>query len=347
MKKLIFSIVFLLSGLVSAQDERLPLLSGGLSWSSDGQYIAVGTSAGVHIHDSDDLTKIRVLDESLHIHKVAWSNTDLRIAYDDYDYDHDTDGVVIWDFATDERSEIQTFTWIEDIAWSPTDTWIAATVGGGAILVWHSATGVETTDISLKHFRGSGTALLGWSPDEQYIAFAGIANGIAIFSAYRGDLVDFIWHQKATTPIRWSPDGNLLAAGVNIWKINRIRHHEVIDEFAGDIAQKIPGGTGLSWHPDSTKLAFIDTEWSQDPLDFTGSGVVIWDITSGTGVKLPGVFIWDLIRREGVVEWSPDGSRLASISSDGRIVIWDTNSNEVVAEYTDYQTILYFYKDNL
>lgn len=341
MKKLIFSIVFLLSSLVSAQDERLPLLSGGLSWSSDGQYIAV-VSDGVNIHASDDLTKIRVLDESLFIQKVAWSNTDLRVAYDD----HYAKRIVIWDLAKDERSEIQTVG-IEDIAWSPTDTFIAGTtVGGGAIVVWHSETGVETTSISLKHFKGFGSALFTWSPDEQYIAFAGIANGIAIFNAYTGDLVDFIWHQKATVPIRWSPDGNLLAAGVSIWKINRLRHHKAIDEFAGDILHTLPGGSGLSWHPDSTKLAFIDTVWPQFPLDSTGSGAVIWDITSGTGVKLPGVFILDVIRREGVIEWSPDGSKLASISSDGRIVIWDTSTYAVVAEYTGYRSILDYYAEN-
>ena len=112
MKQLVLITLFLLSSLVTAQTDTLPWLFGGLGWSSDGLYIAVGTSAGVHIHASDDLSKLMVLDESFDVQKVAWSNTDLRIAYDDYDGER----VVIWDLETDKRSELQTYGPIEDIA---------------------------------------------------------------------------------------------------------------------------------------------------------------------------------------------------------------------------------------
>ena len=344
MKRFTLIILLLLSCFVVAQGDTKPWLVGGIGWSSDGQYIAVGTSAGVHIHASDDLSKLMVLDESFHITKVSWSNTDLRVAYDDYDGER----VVIWNIETDKRSELQTYGPIEDVAWSPTDTFIAATAGRGSeIIVWHWETGVEHTNISLGLFRISDHALIGWSPDENYIALGGISNGIAIFNVYTGQLMDFIWHEKSTTAARWSPDGRLLAAGLSVWKINRLIHHKVIDEFAGDIVHTIPGGAGQSWHPDSTRIAVVQTEVAQDSWDFSGSGALIWDIQSGTGVKLPGaVFIWDVLRVHDVIEWSPDGNRLASISSDGRIVIWDASSYEILAEYDDYRSILDYYAEN-
>ena len=153
--------------------------------------------------------------------------------------------------------------------------------------------------------------------------------------------MDFIWHQESTTAATWSPDGSLLAAGVSIWKINRLIHHKVIDEFAGDIVHTIPGGAGFSWHPDSTRIAVVQTEVAQDSWDFSGSGALIWDIPSGTGVKLPGVvFIYDVLRAHDVIKWSPDGSKLASISSDGRIVMWETDTYQVIAEYDGYLSLL-------
>ena len=45
MKSLIFIVAFLLSSIAAAQSDTKPLLYGGLSWSFDGQYVAVGTTA--------------------------------------------------------------------------------------------------------------------------------------------------------------------------------------------------------------------------------------------------------------------------------------------------------------
>ena len=79
----------------------------------------------------------------------------------------------------------------------------------------------------------------------------------------------------------------------------------------------------------------------EDPSDLSGSHAEIWDLATNNTVELPGsVFVAYVWNKFDAIEWSPDGSKLASISSDGRIVIWDTSSYEIVAEYAGYRPIL-------
>jgi len=348
LKRLLLTVLFLLSSVVATRADTQPWLIGGIGWSSDGQYIAVGTSAGVHIHASDDLSKVRVLDESFFVRMVAWSNSDLRIAYEDYDAER----VVIRDLATGERSELSANGMIADFAWAPSDKSFAMLAyGGGGIKIYNIETEVVETTIRLIQFRGFGTPLVEWGPNGRYIVYGAIANGIAIFNAYTGELVDFIWSQRSTSMVRWSPDGNLLAAGgsgLRIWEINQIYHpHDTVEKFAGDVVYERPGGSGLSWHPDSSRIAFVDTVYSdQDSLDFSGSHAVIWDLATGAVVELPGVFITETYNTWDTIEWSPDGSKLASISSDGRIIIWDASTYDIIAEYAGYRSILDYYAEN-
>lgn len=349
MKSLIFIAIFLLSVAVVAQGDTKPWLEGGLDWSADGRFIAVGTTDGVHIHASDNLEKLLVLDESFFVGNIAWSNTDLRIAY----ADTDGESLYIYDAATGQRSELQSVGPISDISWSATDTFIATGVGN-AIVKWRVETGVDETTISLQPFTRIGHTLFEWSPDEQFIAYGGIAYGFAIFNAYTGKFFDFIWQNGWTNPLRWSPDGNFLAADgelLKIWKMNQKHHpHDSIDWFIGDLLYQRPGGAGPSWHPDSSKIAYVHTVYPkqdpQDASDFAGSHAVIWDLATDTVVKLPGVFIHAYYNTWDVIEWSPDGSKLASISSDGRIVIWDTSTHRIVAEYAGYRSVLDDYRDN-
>ena len=137
-----------------------------------------------------------------------------------------------------------------------------------------------------------------------------------------------------------------------VWQINQKHHpHDSIDEFIGDLLYERPGGAGPSWHPDSSKIAYVVTvhpeQDPQDASDFAGSHAAIWDLDFGYDcgaarcVHSPSLQYLGRHRMESRRQVS-----LASISSDGRIVIWDTSSYEIVAEYAGYQSILDRYKEN-
>ena len=81
-KRITYIILFLTTCIANADDVEPPWTFGGLDWSSDGRYIAVGTSRGAHIHNSDDLSLFAVLGDG-YVDSVAWSNKGLTLAFND------------------------------------------------------------------------------------------------------------------------------------------------------------------------------------------------------------------------------------------------------------------------
>ncbi len=353
MKQFTFIVVFVLTGLVAAHDEELPWLYGGLGWSADGQYIAVATNQGVRIHKSDDLSLVRILDESSIVTTLDWSTEGLKIAYDG-EY---RNGIIVWDLESDQRFTLDApgMDGITSIEWAPGDAVIAAGhFYWPEIYIWHAESRALIEIIPLSLFPSLAQGHVEWSPDARYIATGSSSRGLAIFDS-TGIFHDFVWNQSGSFPTKWSPDGTMLAAGdgpIKIWEIHPVIRHRIIDEFIGDLVYDLPleGGqfVGLSWHPDSEKLAFIDFPTGSTILDGSRTRAAIWDITSDTVRHLPGVLAyWDFIALDRkVIAWGPDGMRLAAISNDGRIIIWNTSTFDVAAEYDGYRSILDYYVEN-
>ena len=231
---------------------------------------------------------------------------------------------------------------------------MAAGEGAGRIFIWEVESRRLYTEINFWHLYESGFTQVDWRPGGLDILSGSILNGIAVWNHYTGILVDFIYNRLGgNRPARWSPDGNMIAAGsgpVTVWKVKPELPHDAWAEIGGERIHRLDYETGrlhgLSWHPDSTKLTFIVNQYENTGLDFSTDGALIWDLSSESTMLLPGVFIVDMTHTDKVIEWSPDGNKLAAISSDGRIVVWDAHTYEIVAEYTGYRSILDFYKEN-
>ena len=356
MKRLTCIILVLTACFASADDDELPWTFGGLDWSSDGRYIAVGTSRGAHIHSSDDLSLFTVLGDE-YVDSVAWSNRGLKLAFNDGAENQ----IIVQDLENGEqiilayptRPSDQQFS-VKSIVWSPADRSVAAGGGWGQILVWEVESRRIYTEINFWHLYESGFTQIDWRLGGLDILSGSIFNGIAVWNHYTGILVDFIWNTiGGNRPARWSPDGNMIGAGrhpVTIWKVKPDVPHDAWAEIGGERIHRLDYEAGqlhgLSWHPDSTKLAFIVNHYDNTGLDFSRDGALIWDIFSDRTTLLPGVFIRDMTLTDKVIEWSPDGNKLAALSSDGRIVIWDAHTYEIVAEYAGYRSILDYYAEN-
>jgi len=354
MKLLATLILCLCVGLARADDGQLPLLWGSLDWSFDNQYIAVTTGKGVHIHNGEDLSLYRVLTGTLSP-VIKWSNDGLRLAF----VSADGLGVTVWDLKSDEETHltlpgVQEPVHISSIQWAPESEALAVAFDH-KVQIHYLEQRLVYSRQSFEAFRHVGLPQIHWRPGGTEILSGPFINGIAVWHRYTGMLIDFIWNRVGgNSPVRWSPDGNMIAAGdgpVTVWKVKPGHAFSEWNEIGGELLNRLeyePGRLlGLSWHPDSTRLAFVfsHAESGYPPKrDFTRDGVLIWNLSTQPvhiTLLVPGVFLIDaLFHTDKVVEWSPDGTKLAALSSDGRIVIWEDHTYQVLAEYDEYLSLL-------
>ena len=351
MKPLGIIIIFLCAFLVRADVEERPMLWGSLDWSSDGRYIAVTTDKGVHIHNSDDLSLFKVLHDSLST-AIKWSNDGLRLAF----ASKDGMGVTVWDLRSEEGIHltlpgVQDPVQITSIQWSP-DSEAVAVAFEDEVQIHVLERSTVHSRRSFEAFRRLGWPQIDWRPGGTEILSGPFINGMAITHRYTGMLIDYIWNMEpGNSPFRWSPDGNMIAAGgdpVSVWRVKPGNPYNEWGEIGGELVNRLdyePGRLqGLSWHLNSSKLAFVFThaESGYPPKrDFSRDGALIWDKSTHRTILIPGVFVFDLFyHTHKVIEWSPDGSKLAALSSDGRIVTWEGDTYHLIAEYDGFRSIL-------
>ncbi|MCY4071248.1 MAG: WD40 repeat domain-containing protein [Chloroflexi bacterium] len=352
MRCLALMLLLLLPRLTTARAQELPQLWGaGLDWSSDARYIAVTTDKGVHIHNSDDLSVYRVVNDWIST-AIKWSNHGLKLAFQS----EDGLGVTVWDLRSEEETYLSIYgvqdpVQITSIQWAPESEALA--------IAFEREVQIHNFEQRTVRLRKSFEALyhialpqIHWRPGGPEIMSGPFLNGIAIWHRYTGMLIDFIWNREGgNSPLRWSPDGNMIAAGngpVTVWRVKPGHPHSQWEEIGGERIHEFDYERGrlwgMSWHPDSTKLAFIfsHVESGYPPKrDFSRDGALIWDISTDATRLIPDVFIIDTpYHTDKVIEWSPDGSKLAAVSSDGRVVMWETDTYLVIAEYDSYRSLL-------
>ena len=82
---------------------------------------------------------------------------------------------------------------------------------------------------------------------------------------------------------------------------------------------------GIAWGPDESKILMREEE-----------GLAIWDLVSGqidkrpAGWKMKGNFLDE--------EWSPDGRKIATASTEGRVTVFNSSDFSIVAEWDAHDT---------
>lgn len=113
--------------------------------------------------------------------------------------------------------------------------------------------------------------------------------------------------QNNIATIRWSPNGQLLAVGRNLWGDPALPATTDIIDLNGALIASYPGLAEPNWSPDGTRLSALRVSQPGDMGGYRGTPVII---DKSTGAETPvGPDTWYMQSPA----WAPDGSAVALI----------------------------------
>ncbi|WP_220197478.1 WD40 repeat domain-containing protein, partial [Ktedonospora formicarum] len=215
-----------------------------------------------------------------------------------------------------------------------------------------------------------------WSPDGKRVASVGFDSTVQVWNATSGKL---IWQQSltGTHSVAWSPDGKYVAVGTMVMGGDAgeglVYVLSATDGERQFISQKHNHGiTGVSWSPDSTRIAYGVENGIVEVLDLKNNGRdnktyhldagdlvgavafspdgnwLAWVVTTpGT----PKVTVVDIASGEAksyqehtdlinAIAWSPDSTRIASVSNDKTVRVWTVTTDETQQVYTGHSDMV-------
>ena len=207
--------------------------------------------------------------------------------------------------------------YVDAVAWSPNNQFIASGSWDGTVQVWDAHTGAIITT-----YKGHTDVVsaLAWSPDGNYIASGSWDGTVRVWDAFSGSLLTFYdGHADPVSALGWSPDGQYIASGswdhtVQVWyahtgeTISIYRGHR---EFVDAVA----------WSPNGQYIASGDRN----------NTVLVWNALTG---KTLNYFTEEYTG--GIIEalaWSPDGRFIASGSRDKTIRVWEAFTGKLFLTY--------------
>lgn len=288
-----------------------------VAWSPDGKRIASASGDGtVQVWNASNGGNVLTYrGHSSDVSTVAWSPDGREIASGGLDTT-----VQVWNAST--GAHILTYRGHSDVvysvAWSPDGRRIASASGDGTVQIWDATTGKTLVNYSVAYAKGAPLSWnsVAWSPDGKDIAFGG--NGpVILLNAASGKVLNYYGDTGGTVhDVAFSPDGQYLAIGnsqdsVQVWNVAAVKNVYTYGNSDSDIY-------AVAWSPDGKRIA-----------SGNGDGLVaVWDALSGDHAYIyrghadfyPGHFTQDA--PINAVAWSPDGTHIASGSSDNTVQVW-------------------------
>jgi len=211
---------------------------------------------------------------------------------------------------------------VTSLAWSPGSTHIATASFDKTVRIWDTAHGFS---IIIYHGHWDRVQAVAWSPDGRYIASAGDDGTVQVWDATTGKQIRiYRGHSNAINAVAWSPDGRRIASAsddksIQVWDTsngglifaNRSHTKNVLALAWSPDGRRIASGSEDKsvqvWSPNKDKSGFFGTLRLAPRSQFTYKG------HSG---------------RVNGLHWSPNGQRIASVSNDKSLQVWDTTTGK-------------------
>jgi len=285
-----------------------------VTFSPDGQTLAIGTSLGIKNFNSSDLKPIRFTPTDTWVRAVAFSPDGSMLASGSYD-----PVVRLWQVSDGKLiTELKGHTaWVRALAFSPNGKLLATVSDDNTVRLWTVPDGNPEYILD----KGmDGVRTLAFSPDGTILATGGFDNIIRFWQVTDRTLLREL---KGSTgwirSLAFSPDGKWLASGafdhdVRLWRVADGTLMVTREEHSSSVL-------GLSFSPDGKLLASASVDTT----------VRLW--------KMPTLEPYDMLRGHTdfvfSVAFSPDGRTLASGASDNTVRVWDVplEANQAAQEH--------------
>jgi WD40 repeat protein len=290
------------------------------SWSPSGDSFVTRGLGGAKVYEA--ATGRQLLDLSVpqtYCWRAVWSPDGSRILTLD-----GWESATVWDAESgQELIRITDIVYVLDVDWSPSGDLAAVAGADGFVHVWDVVTGQEFAKLSGTMAWPSPIA---FSPDGERILAMGDDNKLNILDLTEASISIPISSCGHITNAAWSPDGEQVAFGalcppdypVKIWDSNS---GEELFEIKGNEGMQ-PGK--IAWSPSGDRIGI-----TYDSLP----GAMIWDAVTGEKLltfKGHKDEVWDL-------DWSPDGSRVATASDDRKVIVWDSTTGDDTLTFSGHQ----------
>lgn len=335
-------------------------------WSPDGSKIAVNISGmdidpirntnrilqlwnwnGSNLHKITDIPAIHLPTGD----DVAWHPDSTRFAAVEFDlstgtpwmrisiYDA-TNGTLLAILETDTPYQS------DHIGWSPDGNQIVFDTRGHELQVW-DATNQEFMGIATDNFNTERR--MAYSPIENHVALFGLDSytEIKIWDTNTFQLIQTLEHPASVRSFTWGTGGLVSTAADGMMR--------VWDVTTGQVSAMFPTGTTIQlyWNPSGTQLVMFDMETRLIYIRDATSGDILVTFdpsnippTADAGAnglatqtppdaQEPEPFI--VSSPEGSIldiEYSPDGTMIALVYTEGRVVVRETSSDTIIFDQT-------------
>lgn len=287
-----------------------------VSWSPDGSRLAAGGVDGrlALLEAADGRLAHGATAHEHGLFHCAYSPTDMTVATAGQD-----GRVKLWDGSSGAAIKDLPFdtAWVEQLAWSPQGTWLAASAGR-QLRLWNPATGVVHESTGHR----STIAALAWRRDGTQVASAGYG-GVELWEVATGRHLGSLPWKTSLVSVAWSPDGRWVVAGtqelaVQIWELPFKPGEELaMSGYAAKVRE-------LAWHHNGRFLA-------------TGGGpdLMVWNCggrgPAGTSPKI----LQGHTARVTALDYQEAGHVLASGAQDGLVLLWNAGlSTQALRKFT-------------